>query len=88
MDGFKQPGAHRLVGWQHLWDGGEGGILIEQQAEILFAHDTLEFVERNAAVLGANLQQFVEGAFVHSWSGHADVDQAANCRFARAACGN
>ena len=87
-DGLQHLLADGWIGRQHFRDGGQRAVAVEQQGEELLAQDLLELNQRQAAVLGTNQAKFVECTLIHPRPGRADINQAADCRFASATLGD
>ena len=88
-----ERGCHALgelrIGIQHRRDSLDRVALVEQKREELIAHHCLEVRERKSATgIFAHMLKQAEAALVGDTLGHADVEESADRRLARAALRN
>ena len=88
-----ERGCHALgelrIGIKHRWDSLDRVALVEKKREELIAHHCLEVRERKSATgIFAHMLKQAEAAFVSDTVGHADVEESADRRLARAALRN
>src|SRR5262245_5237750 len=69
---------------EHPRDGGERGLLVEQQHVELLAHECLEDRQRDLAVCAAKAAHRLEAAFVDRAASQSGIDKPADDRFAYA----
>src|SRR5262249_44752737 len=66
---------------QHRWNSCEGGVRVDQQHQILLAHERLEVGQREAlhsTLTAPDTPHHFKAAFVARTSGHADVQEGSH----------
>ena len=85
LDHFKGLSSRLGLGRKHRRKRSKGCILIDQQHEVLLAHERLEFRKRHISISSAKATHSLKSTWVNGTPTHAGVDEGANDGFAQSA---